>query len=75
MNSGRQDSLFLAFIMNLTIRFWILKLMLLYVELPQNTIPYDITECTYANVVRGKKLKYFELFVVYSSNNKLKMPP
>jgi hypothetical protein len=45
LNNGRQESLFRAFIIILTIRFLILKIWLLWVELPQNIIPYDIIEC------------------------------
>ena len=35
-----------VFVMILIIPFWILKMLLLWCELPQKIIPYDMTECT-----------------------------
>jgi hypothetical protein len=42
LSKAKQDSLFLALIIILTVLFLILKIKLIWAELPQNIIPWDI---------------------------------
>ena len=46
LNSWRHESRLPVFVTILTVIFFILKMLLLWCELPQNIIPYDMTECT-----------------------------
>jgi len=46
LNKSWQESLLPEFIIILIVLFWILNMILLWVDTPQNMIPYDIIEWT-----------------------------
>ena len=46
LNRWWHESRLPVFVMVLIILFWILKMLLLWCELPQKILPYDKTECT-----------------------------
>jgi len=46
VNKFRQESLLPEFVIILIILFWILNMILLWIDTPQNKIPYDVIEWT-----------------------------